>query len=322
MDGLSELSSAFLACGLAFCFGYSANQGGTCLVLAADELHRRRRPRMLVAFLAASCSAGLVAVPLVWSATIGAGLAASIGFSAPLVLGAAAFGIGALVNDTCILGSLARLGDGEIRLAAVPVGLATGLVLVDGMMIERRASWPSILATPSVVGATSLALFLVALILALAFISKMEATRPKRTWRLGTSMLLLGASGGALYAIAPAWHFVSLLQRNLPNAMPVAGLAVLAMVCSIAGAFTASLRQGKLRLGRPSVIEVLRSFFGGTLMGTGVALIPGGNDGLLVAAIPALSPGGAAAYVLMTLTIVLGLVVRGWFGSWLTDGKF
>jgi hypothetical protein len=48
-------------------------------------------------------------------------------------------------------------------------------------------------------------------------------------------------------------------------------------------------------------------------MGAGVALIPGGNDGLLVAAIPALSPGGAAAYVLMTLTIVLGLVLRGWF---------
>lgn len=322
MDGISGTASALLVCGLAFSFGYSANQGGTCLVLAADELHRRRRPRMLVAFLAASCAAGLVAVPLVWSATTGAALAASIGFSVPLVMGAAAFGVGALVNDTCILGSLARLGDGEIRLAAVPVGLATGLVLVDGMMIERRASWPSVLATPSMVGATSLAVFLVSLILAVAFVSKMEATRPKRTWRLGTSMLLLGASGGALYAIAPAWHFVSLLQRNPSDAMPpTAGIAVLAMASSMGGAVTASLRQGKLRLRRPSLVEIFRSFVGGTFMGTGVALIPGGNDGLLVAAIPALSPGGAAAYVLMTLTIVLGLALRGWFGRWLTDDR-
>jgi len=61
-------------------------------VLAADELHQRRRPRMLVAFLAASCAAGLVAVPLVWSEAAGATLAAPTGFSVPLLVGAAAFG--------------------------------------------------------------------------------------------------------------------------------------------------------------------------------------------------------------------------------------
>lgn len=314
--------SALLVCGLAFSSGYSANQGGTFLVLAADELHQRRRPRMLVAFLAASCAAGLVAVPLVWSEAVGATLAASTGFSVPLLVGAAAFGVGALVNDTCILGSLARLGDGEIRLAAVPVGLTAGIVLVDNVLVERSAPWSSVLDTPSMLGTASLAIFLIASILAVAFVSKMEATRPKRTWRLGTSMLLLGASGGALYAIAPAWHFVSLLQHNLPDAIPtIAGTGALAMTSSMGGAITASLRQGKLRLRRPSANQILRSFVGGTLMGTGVALIPGGNDGLLVAAIPALSPGGAAAYLLMTLTIVLGLVVRGWFGSWLTNGK-
>ena len=54
MDGTSGLTAAMLVCGLAFGFGCSANQGGTCLVLAADELHQRRRPSMLVAFLAAS----------------------------------------------------------------------------------------------------------------------------------------------------------------------------------------------------------------------------------------------------------------------------
>ena len=123
MDGISGAVSALLVCGFAFSFGYSANQCGTSLVLAADELHQRRRPRMLVAFLAASCAAGLVAVPLVWSEAVGATLAAPTGFSVPLLVGAAAFGVGALVNDTCILGSLARLGDGEIRSAAVPVGL-------------------------------------------------------------------------------------------------------------------------------------------------------------------------------------------------------
>ena len=45
-------------------------------------------------------------------------------------------------------------------------------------------------------------------------------------------------------------------------------------------------------------------------MGVGVALIPGGNNSLILAAIPALSPGGTAAYLLMTATIVLGLSTR------------
>jgi uncharacterized membrane protein YedE/YeeE len=129
MDGISGAVSALLVCGLAFSFGYSANQGLTCPVLAADELHPRRRPRMLVAFLAASCAAGLVAVPLVWSEAVGATLAAPTGFSVPLLVGAAAFGVGARVTDTYILGSLARLGDGKIRSAAVPVGLTRRYLL-------------------------------------------------------------------------------------------------------------------------------------------------------------------------------------------------
>jgi hypothetical protein len=40
------------------------------------------------------------------------------------------------------------------------------------------------------------------------------------------------------------------------------------------------------------------------------SLFPGGADGLILAAIPALSPGGTAAYLLMTATIVLGLSTR------------
>ena len=46
---------------------------------------------------------------------------------------------------------------------------------------------------------------------------------------------------------------------------------------------------------------------GGGLMGVGVAAIPGGNDGLVLAAVPALSPGGIAAYLTMTATIIFGL---------------
>ena len=87
-------------------------------------------------------------------------------------------------------------------------------------------------------------------------------------------------------------------------------ISILTVAASIAGAVTAALRQGKWRLQRPTLADIVKSFVGGALMGVGVALIPGGNNSLILAAIPALSPGGTAAYLLMTATIVLGLSAR------------
>ena len=69
--------STLIACVLAFFMGYSVNQGGTCLVATAHELHHRRRPRLFIGLLGASAAAGLVAVPLAWSGAAGGALAAS-----------------------------------------------------------------------------------------------------------------------------------------------------------------------------------------------------------------------------------------------------
>ena len=44
-------------------------------------------------------------------------------------------------------------------------------------------------------------------------------------------------------------------------------------------------------------------------MGAGTALIPGGNDSLILAAIPALSPSGIVAYVVMFVVITLALAM-------------
>lgn len=82
------------------------------------------------------------------------------------------------------------------------------------------------------------------------------------------------------------------------------------MISSVAGALTASFRQGNLRLQLPTGYGIIRSIVGGALMGVGIALIPGGNDAMILAAVPTLSPGGIVAYLLMTLTIVIGFAAR------------
>jgi hypothetical protein len=122
----------------------------------------------------------------------------------------------------------------------------------------------------------------------------------------------LGITGGLLYAVLPAWTVSDLVQRGLPLRMSPGGeMALAAAISSIVGALTSSFRQGNLRLQLPTAAGLLRSVGGGTLMGIGIALIPGGNDALTLSAVPAISPGGIAAYLLMTVTIVFGFAAHG-----------
>ncbi|HBO6911766.1 TPA: YeeE/YedE family protein [Pseudomonas aeruginosa] len=309
---MGSFALELLLCVLAFGFGYAANQGGTCLVVAAHELHRRQPPKMFVGFLAASAAAGLVAVPIVWTGTLGATLAPSTSINFLLLIGAIAFGLGALINDTCLLGSLARLGDGEMRFLALPLGLTIGILAADHGRFGYDSTWPSLISKPSATGLVTLLAFLVVLVLALVFVSTKSVLRTKPGWSFGASMIGLGITGGLLYALSPAWTFADVIQRALPLRMSPAGeVALTAVISSIAGALTASFRQGNLRLQLPTANGILRSVVGGTLMGIGIALIPGGNDGLILAAVPTLSPGGIVAYLLMTTTIVFGFAARG-----------
>ncbi|SFD22222.1 hypothetical protein SAMN05428997_12153 [Bosea sp. CRIB-10] len=309
---MGSFALELLLCVLAFGFGYAVNQGGACLVVAAHELHKRQPPRMFVGFLAASAAAGLVAVPIVWTGILDAILVPSTSINFLLLIGAITFGFGALINGTCLLGSLARLGNGEIRLLALPLGLAIGILAADHGRFGYDATWPSLISRPSVTGLVTLLALLAVLVLALVFVSMKSVLRTRQGWSFGASMIGLGITGGLLYALSPAWTFVDLIQRGLPLRMTPAGeVALTAVISSIAGALTASFRQGNLRLQLPTANGILQSFVGGTLMGIGIALIPGGNDGLILAAVPTLSPGGIVAYLLMTITIVFGFAARG-----------
>ena len=110
---------------------------------------------------------------------------------------------------------------------------------------------------------------------------------------------------------APSWTLAQLLQHSLLlHDMRTGVVALPAVAASVMGAFAASAGQGNMGLQEPSARDLLRTLFGGFLMGVGISLIPGGNDGLILSAVPALSPGGFAAVLTMTATILIGLIGR------------
>lgn len=301
---------------LAFWMGYSVNQGGTCAVATAYEILHHRRPRLFVGLLAASATAGLVAVPLVWFAGGSAMLAGTVGVSGTLLVGAVVFGVGATINDACLLGSLGRLGEGELRLVVLPAGLAAGFFVADSSGVGGTAQInESILSAPSTAGYVALAGFAAILVSALALVSRGRLVRQPGRWPLGVSMLVLGATGGMLYATAPSWTYADLVHRSLPLAMSLNNdAAALTVTATIAGA--AAHRRWRWRPRRMTISDVAKTIIGGFLMGLGAAVIPGGNDGLILAALPALSIGGAVAYVVMLTTIMGALAVtRTWRGG-------
>ena len=327
---------AFIAigiCGLAFWMGYSINQGGTCAVAGAYEILHHRRPRILIGLLAASATAALVSTALVWSGTAGAMFAGTVAVTPVLLLGAVVFGCGALVNDACLLGSLSRLGDGELRLLLLPVGLAGGVALTRRGLGEVSASGSSLFSTPGPAAITGVAVWGLVLVLSLAVITRQRGRikdqgqgLPRgRRWPPPLTMVVLGLTGGPLFVTAPAWTFTDLIRDALPLAMAMTmpdAIAVLAVAATVCGAIASSLRRRAWRVRRITARGAAMTLVGSALMGAGVATIPGGNDGLVLAAIPALSPGGIAAYLVITVTIFLGLwLIRLRVGRGLEDAE-
>lgn len=292
--------------------GYSVNQGGTCAVATAHEIFHHRRPRRFIGLLAASATAGLVGVPLVWLSSGAAMLAGTVGVSGILLVGAVVFGFGAAINDACLLGSLGRLGEGELRLAFLPLGLAAGFTVADGLKLaEIRRIHDSILSVPSVAAGVALAAFAGTLGTALALVARTRIVRQPGQWPLGLSMIVLGATGGALYVSAPSWTYSDLVRRSLPLAMRVdSHVVALTVTATIVGAVAAAHRRKRWRPRRVAIADAAKTIVGGFLMGFGATLIPGGNDGLILAALPALSVGGAVAYLAMLATIMVARAIE------------
>lgn len=308
MPGFLILS---ICCALAFWLGYSVNQGGTCSVATAQELLFKRRPRRFVSLIATSAMAGLVSLLLISTGFSGFALADVAHVALGVVVGATIFGIGATINDACLFGSLGRLSDGELRLVFLPFGLITGFFIAERADVGLRPTLgDSILADNQEWWVPASAVFLAILLGALSYLRKLSRTTRSR-WSLGLSSVVLGATGGALYVSAPAWTYADLLHQSLPLAMPAASTVTLpTVVASLGGAFYSAHRRGSWNVRFGSMSEIAQTFVGGLLMGVGASFIPGGNDGLILAAIPAVSPGGVAAYLLMTAVIMLCLALK------------
>lgn len=298
-----------IAAACAFLMGYSINQGSTCSVTAAKQLVYQRQITMLAGFAVAIGVAGMVCLPMAWALGDAAHVARDPGISIAVLTGAVLLGVGAVINDACLLGTLARIGDGELRFFALPVGLAAGFAIAD-----RYFANYSVVTTANrftrfdVTGITIVGLFVLVLVMAWRLLGSRATVVRLRKWPLRRAMVVLGLCGALLFSLTPGWTYADALRRSVAagGRMQMLGAGVvIAAFAALAGALVSGIRSRAFRYQAPTLATVARSIGGGAIMAVGATFVPGGNDALLLASVPAATIGGVAAFVVMSITVLL-----------------
>ncbi|KPF82171.1 hypothetical protein IP78_04405 [Brevundimonas sp. AAP58] len=308
-----NLSLAGLAALSAFVMGYALNQGTTCAVLAVRQVLEDRRPTMLLGLGLAAATAGLVWLPLSWAGLVALTPDRAVGGG--LIAGAVLLGAGAVLNRACLLGSISRIGDGRFSYLGLPAGLFAGFVLADALGAQASASRTNLLGHPSEISALILIGFGVAVWLGWAILRSLGDRTGDDRWSGRVAMTVLGVAGALLFAAAPGWTLADAIRLAAPQgAMPLMsatslGLLMFALLC--AGAVASGLRRRSFAPRPPRPVPFVRSLAGGVVMALGASMIPGGNDSLLLSALPSATLGGVTAYGVMTATIIALLWAGG-----------
>lgn len=238
------------------------------------------------------------------------------------IFGGFLFGVGAAVNGGCAFSTLSHLASGDLWMLTTLLGFCLGVACLSvmGPMIEPCQTVPSLLlVAPKEVVFSAIALLWLCIIWE---IFRLWKSRDKETswnqlllsryYRLSTGSLVMGFSGDALYALHDSWTYTNALKRevqslwfSIEKPVTIHFMLFMALFC---GMLLSAWQRGKIRFRWRPMRAWPRHLFGGSLMGAGAVLIPGGNDTLVFKSLPGLSPHALPAFVSMLLRVGVTLL--------------
>lgn len=330
-EGTLWLQALALLC--AALIGFAAQRASLCNVRAVAEIMTNGSAHMLGSLLQAA----------LWMATLTGVLVLGFGLRPPTVLapapaawalaGGGFFGLGAALNGGCSLSTLHRLAEGDLGMAATLAGLVLG-VMAWALAAPWLGSVTLAPVTPAWTRWPALAPALLALLglwalqrlhafARMARLARQQAGASMRDrllaphYHLSVAAALMGLAGGTLYVSQGAWSYTnhlrsSVLQWSGHGSAPSLWHTLL-VAALIAGMVASTLQRRSFAWRRPRhTLTWLRHAAGGFLMGAGAAMLPGGNDTLLLNGLPTLTLLAAAAYLSMLAAIaaVLWLMRR------------
>lgn len=239
--------------------------------------------------------------------------------------GGCVFGLGAAVNGGCSLSTLHRLADGELGMAATLGGFGLGVWSWLGIRAAGPAAELVPVASPWLRWTDLAPWALLALLAWVAWRLRDFARHARQakcaswaerllspTYPLTVAAMLMGLAGGWLYAVQGQWSYTGFLRNALLrrwDATPApSGLHAWLVSALVAGMALSAWQRGSLRWRRPArPRDWAHHVVGGILMGLGAAMVPGGNDTLLLGGLPVATATAVFAYLSLLLGIATGL---------------
>ncbi len=316
VDYVALVAVWLLAIALALVAGFAVARGGICAVAGVRQIIETRRAHIFLSFL--ECSTWALLALILANAV---GLMSIAGWPSRILvagalIGGVLFGLGALLNGACAFGTIARLGSGDFSFLALVPGFVLGAwcLHLTGMFGGPPASTPSHIASgvlaPTLVALGAFALWRLWAAARFASVRGQVKRLATGAWPPALSVALIALVNVGLLIIIFSWPYTSLLADLASGrGADLLGRALLALALFV-GALAGAASGGMYRSRPLTTAEAARHFGGGVLMGAGAAMIPGGNDSLVLVGLPLLQPAAAAAYVAMVSAIAVGLLLR------------
>lgn len=281
---------SLLLLSLAFSLGFALNRGSTCAVIAITELIQERKPARFVAFF--ECTLWGALTYAAWQMT--SGPQAHWSALAYTATGGVIFGVGAFVNGACAFGSVGHLGNGDTQFGFTFLGMyavSTVASLANLLPAVMTSSMSLQVAAPVTLS------MLVGFALLRFVIQRNNVTA---YLKMTCAMLTIGVAYATIVLLKPGWS----IALSHAQSLPLASIAI--TVAMFAGSVGSRwLERGRTRIKWPSLRGALRRLVGGTLMGSGAVLIPGGNDTLLLVGLPIGAQEAALAYLLFAISVAV-----------------
>jgi uncharacterized membrane protein YedE/YeeE len=312
-----------IACVLAAILGFAVHRASICTVRAVAEFTHSGTGYMFASIVKSAFWVFAITIPLFLllpQTTAGLG---GWQLTVTAMFGGLLFGIGAGINGACAYATMARMVDGEIGMLLTVVGFVAGVLLfvllIGSGALMRPASAPS-----QIPGVMCIAPYIVAVLSLLAvyeFVRIWRSRAPGATlrtlvcapaYRLSTAALLIGVAGALIFLVFGSVGYTTTFQQAIEahsGTRPMPPFGRWLVVGSVLfGMFASTWQRGSFRVDWRPRWSWFRNIFGGILMGLGCALLPGGNDALILYGIPGLSPHALPAYAALLLGIFVALL--------------
>ncbi len=312
-----------LAAMLAGLIGFAAHRASFCTVAAVKELLTTRRALMLASF--AKIALWVVGITLLLASVLPADFLQISGWKLSLatLAGGALFGIGATINGGCAFSTLTRLGNGNLGLLVSLAGFLVGAGLHS--LAGSAGLTPDLVKTAASLSklepwrlpvTAALGLWMAWEIIQLIRTVGLDNWRDRLLaprYRLSTAAVLMGCSNAVLYAIIGIWPYTRLFgdsARQAASGTPAPPAMLWLLFFALIGGIAVSAWQGRrFRLRWQPGRSWAGFAAGGVLMGLGAAMIPGGNDVIILYSIPSFSPHAVPAFLAMLAGIAGTLLV-------------